>query len=338
MNPKVTIVVPVYKVENTIRRCIDSLIQQSLKEIEIILVDDGSPDRSGAICDEYAAIDYRIKVIHKENGGASSARNAGMRIAQGDYIGLVDSDDYVEKSMYEVLHNIAESKNVDVVNCGCLSETVKGVDKLISGFRKGLVLNHFDIVESAQHPENGLRDFWFSCCNIYRKKFLEDHALYFDTNVKYGEDVNFNLQAFLLARSFYSTDQLLYHYVENPNGLTCMKYRESLLEHLSMTYQKRIEVYKEFNLDSINCLRGLKARVCNVFLWQLILNAWRAPNSDFVRELRTIRNSKMISECIIDYRIRWKLSMPQLFVYLIKYRMYYFISLICTIRYKVLRL
>jgi glycosyltransferase EpsJ len=329
MNPKVTIVVPVFKTENTIRKCIDSLIKQSLKQIEFVLVDDGSPDTSGIICDEYAVVDDRVKVIHKKNGGLSSARNAGIKVAQGDYIGFVDSDDYIELSMYEVMHNIAELKNVDVVNCGYISESDERVEKLTSGFRKGIVLNHIDLVESAQHTENGLQEFWFSWRNIYRRKLLEDHALFFDTDVKYGEDVNFNLHAFLLARSFYAIDRHLYHYVENPNGLTSMKYRDSLLEHLSMTYQKRVEIYKHFNLDSINCLRGLKTRVCEIFLMQLLSNAWRASNGDFVREIRTIRNSKMMSECFIDYRASRNISISwKLVVYLFNCRMYHLIHII----------
>ena len=98
--PKVSIIVPVYKVEKYLRKCIDSIINQTLKDIEIILVDDGSPDNCGKICDEYAAKDTRIKVIHKENGGLSSARNAGMEVAEGEYIGFVDSDDWIESDMY----------------------------------------------------------------------------------------------------------------------------------------------------------------------------------------------------------------------------------------------
>ena len=97
--PKVSIIVPVYKVEKYLRKCIDSIINQTLKDIEIILVDDGSPDNCGKICDEYAAKDTRIKVIHKENGGLSSARNAGMEVAEGEYIGFVDSDDWIESDL-----------------------------------------------------------------------------------------------------------------------------------------------------------------------------------------------------------------------------------------------
>ena len=113
--PKVSIVVPIYNVEKYLEQCIDSIINQTLKEIEIILVDDGSPDNCPQICDDYVKKDSRIKVVHKTNGGLSSARNAGIEIATGDYIGFVDSDDYIELDMYEKMYNIAIENNVDFV-------------------------------------------------------------------------------------------------------------------------------------------------------------------------------------------------------------------------------
>lgn len=100
---KISIIVPIYKVEQFIDKCIDSIVNQSYNNLEIILIDDGSPDRCPEICDEWAKKDSRIKVIHKENGGAASARNAGLEIATGDYIGFVDSDDWIDKDMYEFL-------------------------------------------------------------------------------------------------------------------------------------------------------------------------------------------------------------------------------------------
>ena len=163
---------------------------------------------------------------------------------------------------------------------------------------------------------------------------MEDHSLFFNTFTKYGEDVNFNLQAFLYARFFYSTDQYLYHYVENPFGLSITKCKESYLEHLSLTYKRRIEVYEHFNLDSINCLRGLKTRVCEIFLMQLLLNAWNTSTATFVQELIKIRNSKMMAECFIDYRISGNLSKSlQIIVYLMKYRMYHLIDIIFAVRF-----
>ena len=103
--PLVSIIVPVYKTEKYIHECVDSLINQTLKDIEIILVDDGSPDNCPAICDAYADKDNRIVVIHKDNGGLSDARNVALETAKGDYIGFVDSDDFVEPTMFEKLYN-----------------------------------------------------------------------------------------------------------------------------------------------------------------------------------------------------------------------------------------
>ena len=114
---KVSIIVPIYNVEKYLKRCIDSLINQTLKNIEIILVNDGSQDHSGEIANEYQKY-KNVKIIHKKNGGLSSARNAGIKIATGEYIGFVDSDDYVELDMFEYLYNNAKKNNSDIAACG----------------------------------------------------------------------------------------------------------------------------------------------------------------------------------------------------------------------------
>ena len=116
----ISIIIPVYKTEEShLRRAIESVIKQSYREIEIILVDDGSPDQSGVICDSYASIDSRIQVIHKGNGGVSSARNCGIEIATGDYIFFVDSDDTLKKDAIEVLLLTAKNTNSDITICSC---------------------------------------------------------------------------------------------------------------------------------------------------------------------------------------------------------------------------
>ena len=120
MNPKISIIVPVYKVEKYLHKCIDSILAQTFKDFELILVDDGSPDNCGKICDEYAKRDNRIVVVHKENGGQASARNRGIDIARGDYIGFVDSDDWIEADMYEVLYNICDTYGCDIANCSSI--------------------------------------------------------------------------------------------------------------------------------------------------------------------------------------------------------------------------
>ena len=114
--PLVSIIVPVYNVEKYLERCIQSLVRQTLNDIEIILVDDGSSDSSGLLCDKFAERDRRIQVVHKENGGLSSARNAGLEIASGRYVGFVDSDDDVELDMYERMSATAEKYQVDFLS------------------------------------------------------------------------------------------------------------------------------------------------------------------------------------------------------------------------------
>ena len=136
LEPLVSVIIPVYKVEKYIRRCIESVQNQTYKNLEIILVDDGSPDNSGAICDEYAEKDTRIKVIHKENGGVSSARNAGLKKAQGDYIGWVDSDDsiepdYIDKLIYSAVKSQAE---IVVANKNIPSNRLIKNDNILKAF------------------------------------------------------------------------------------------------------------------------------------------------------------------------------------------------------------
>lgn len=116
-NEKISVIVPIYKVEPYLRKCLDSIVNQTYKNLEIILVDDGSPDNCGMICDEYAERDNRIRVIHQKNGGVSSARNAGLKIASGDWIGWVDSDDWIESDMFAYLIENAQQYQTNIAVC-----------------------------------------------------------------------------------------------------------------------------------------------------------------------------------------------------------------------------
>ncbi|MDR3346595.1 MAG: glycosyltransferase, partial [Campylobacteraceae bacterium] len=150
-NPLISVIVPVYKVEQYLAACLNSIVNQTYKNLEIILVDDGSPDNCGKICDEYAQKDSRIVVLHQPNGGVSRARNAGLDIAKGEYIAFVDSDDYIALDMYEELMSIAQKQSADVAICGIyvikkdgmeiFKKTLEGLDT--NGIKYQFLINSY---------------------------------------------------------------------------------------------------------------------------------------------------------------------------------------------------
>ncbi len=195
--PLVSIIVPVYNTERQLAKCLNSLINQTLKDIEIILVDDGSPDNSPAICDEYAKNDSRIKVIHKENGGLSSARNAALDIAKGKYIGFVDSDDFVDIKMFEKMYNSANKDNSDICICSHYNIYKDNVVSNKLPFNSS-VLSKEEIVSNLICPLIGNSDInlpktleGFVWRQIFKKELIEN--TYFKSEKTYfAEDVIFD--------------------------------------------------------------------------------------------------------------------------------------------------
>lgn len=223
--PRVSIIVPVYKVEQYLKRCVDSLTNQTLKDIEIILVDDGSPDNCPKMCDEFAQIDSRIKVVHKQNGGAASARNVGIDVAKGDYIAFVDSDDYVDGCMYEEMLKVAIDNNCDFVMCDCIKEysgksTIYTHD-IRGGFydKKQLIdeyYPHLLIMENIEYPAT-ISNWLF----LFNKKLTEDKLIRYDEGIKYSEDLLFGAKLLYKTESFYYMKGVAYyHYCMNPTSVT----------------------------------------------------------------------------------------------------------------------
>lgn len=179
----ISIIVPVYNVEAYIHQCIKSIIEQSYKNLEIILVDDGSKDKSGKICDDYARKDKRIKVIHKKNGGLSDSRNAGITVATGKYIAFVDSDDWIEKNMYEKMYNECEKFGADICICGFFreykdktisecnfGERVYDTESALEELIKGRVIK--------DHVQNILNDKKINICADKEKNIYGDHQFH----------------------------------------------------------------------------------------------------------------------------------------------------------------
>ena len=204
--PVISIVVPVYNVEEDLGRCVESLVQQTLKEIQIVLVDDGSTDSSGRLCDDWARRDTRIRVVHKPNGGLSSARNAGIEVAEGDYLGFVDSDDFVEPDMYETLLAGFVDDDVSIAVCGRYVHTgdyIKEEFSVIGGAR-------FTSEEAMKEVLLGNVIDVSAWDKLYRRE-LFDEIRYPDGRI--SEDAAIILQLLRRSNCVVHVGSCLYHYV-----------------------------------------------------------------------------------------------------------------------------
>jgi glycosyltransferase involved in cell wall biosynthesis len=207
-NPKLSVIVPVYKVEQYIHRCIDSILNQTYKNLEVILVDDGSPDNCGKICDAYASKDSRVSVIHQQNMGLSMARNNGMKIASGDYICFVDSDDFIELKMYEHMVNVALTENLALVEC---SVNVNG-EVFYEQNPKTLYIQDFDDV--LERPVMmGFNSAWNK---LYRKDLIANMS--FKKGVIY-EDFLFTSQIWSKIKKVGFIPMAYYHYSQEGESI-----------------------------------------------------------------------------------------------------------------------
>jgi glycosyltransferase involved in cell wall biosynthesis len=216
-SPLISIIVPVYQVEKYLEKCINSIIAQTYKNLEIILVDDGSTDNCPAICNRFQSEDSRIKVIHQENGGLSHARNVGLEHATGDFIGFVDSDDWIEPNMYEILMSVLQESETDIAVC---NRQVEYDDS------KPIQINLKSPEKMLYSPEDALRKifnggsfiFFYVWNKLYKRNVLANIKF---PNGKFHEDILWTTQVLGNAKGIISVDYPLYHYIKRSESLTC---------------------------------------------------------------------------------------------------------------------
>lgn len=230
----VSVIIPVYNAEKYLEECIDSVLKQDLEDFEIILVNDGSTDSSGDICNLYAAKDNRIKVFHKTNGGVSSARNLGIENAQGEWITFIDSDDSIQENYFVA---IAKDIDSDLVMQGFdyfeKHQKVKEFKYTVHCFSKVELINQLQL-----YP-----DLSSSCAKFFRREVVNKHSLRFNEKLKFGEDSIFTLQYLLLCKKIKTTDTSRYSYRLSDSGLTNTKLN---LEHDKLFYEKIKNTLLEF--------------------------------------------------------------------------------------------
>lgn len=245
----ISIIVPVYKAEKYLDRCVNSILRQTYSNIELILVDDGSPDRCPELCDRFALCDARVRVIHKINGGVSTARNSGLEAARGEYIAFVDSDDWIEPDMYAKMTEMAQEHDCDVVMCDCVKEYGSHSTVYTHAIRNGFYdedqlkqeyYPHLLMMENVEYPAT------ISNCTMLWRNTLNTADQRYQPGVRFSEDLLFGAKLLRKARSFfYMKGEPLYHYVMNATSASHTyvpdKWNDYLLLH------SRIET--EFSSD-----------------------------------------------------------------------------------------
>lgn len=286
---KISIVVPIYKVENDLDRCVKSILGQTYQNIEIILVDDGSPDKCPKMCDEYAKEETRVKVIHKKNGGLSDARNVGTRAASGEYLMYVDSDDYIELDACERLLDGMQD-DVDIV---------VGVCREINGsnitFQKHSNLEEGKVYEAQEYVIRSIeKNEWYAPAwlNLYRKKFLIAHDLYYKIGF-YFEDIEMLPRLFLANPKVAYVDYPFYNYIIRENSIMTSVITG---EKINMT----IEIYSEwYRLISSVTNTGYRKILYGALVKYYMANArkrnirgWKVEGVDFAFAWRYALNTK----------------------------------------------
>ena len=249
MSDLITIIIPVYNVEKYLERCIDSVIEQTYKNLEIILVDDGSTDSSGKLCDEFAKKDTRIKVIHKTNGGLSDARNKGLEIATGEYIAFADSDDYLEEDMLETLHNLSTEHNADI-SIVSYYEYYNG--KLI-GVRDSKKLEIFNKLDAMKELLMDTKIQSYAWNKLFKRNLFENLTF---PKGKNFEDIATTLLLFEKSEKVVLLEEPKYYYLRRDNSIVGTRNAKTYLDYLDVIYGKyfylkdkypEIELYNAYN-------------------------------------------------------------------------------------------
>ena len=325
---KISIIVPIYNVEEYLRRCIDSLISQTLKDIEIILVDDGSPDNCGKIIDEYAKEYANIVVVHKENGGLSDARNAGLNAATGEYMGFVDPDDYTEPQMYEIMYNSAKENDSDLVICG--------YNEIFS--QSYTEKRNFDSLKSSSDAESLVGKYIngefgaYAWNKLYKYSLIKENNLLFPKGIQLTEDVIFLFAFLKYAKTYSVITEQLYNYIRLDSSI-CGRYHKKQLDYYRAGYdaiedtvdfldlkdtdliqKNRINKFKAF-LGVIDSQASLKNRIslksrykemCQIISDKEFLSLINDYGNEFtdkdnVRKIRYIKDNKYFSLLVYEY-------------------------------------
>ena len=325
---KISIIIPVYQVEKYIKRCLDSILSQTYSNLEIILIDDGSRDMSGKICDEYAIKDSRIKVIHQDNAGVSVARNKGLDICTGDYITFVDSDDFLEPFMYEKMMEKVTEYNCDVVMCDCVKDDGVAQTPYTHNIRAGFYdynqlkeeyYPHLLMMENVEYPATISN--WLL---LFRREIAS--SIRYIEGVRYSEDLLFGVQLLYNAKSFYyMKDEYYYHYWMNNESASHTFKKDKWKDYITL-YNAALNIFKDnkviLNQTYIMLLFFMYNYISDVILFkelntnEKLLLIENILNDDYIIKLfKKIKISKLLispKQKIVTYMYKYKIGVKLL--------------------------
>ncbi|MBD8071307.1 glycosyltransferase family 2 protein [Bacillus sp. PS06] len=325
MLPKISVIIPVYNVENYLHRCVDSVLNQTFQEFEIILINDGSTDKSGGICDDYAQRDSRITVIHKKNARVAAARNDGLKMAKGKYVSFIDSDDWIEPEMFQRMITKADEYQLDFIMCDYKKRSDSYEQNKTQPIRSGFyskenIVNElykclimFDDIEFPPTISN-----WVC---FFRAEFLKCYNLKYDEDIHYCEDSLFGSKVMYHANNFYYLkDHYYYNYFYNPNSTTNTYNEQKWQSYLKINerLKKYFESTNEFDLS-----RQIKINMLYFSLNELGQIKYSTNNFEQrINMVKQIMYHPKVKEIFEDFKlpnVSWK---TKLIILMIKFKFF----------------
>lgn len=257
---RISVIIPVYNVENYLRNCLDSVLHQTFEPYEVILVDDGSTDRSGAICDEYVGKHPRFRVIHGSNRGLSAARNTGIDLASGDYFAFVDSDDQLHPDYLNVLMQLIRKYDADVAACGFVKAATPSETDCWGGEDRVEIRRGKEVLEKINQNDVVVTVAWNK---LYDRKFFKEYGLRYPEGKCY-EDMYLTPQILFHSRTMVLTGQKLYFYRQRPDSITGSAFNPKKMDGLD-SIEFRIRYFDELHRDTLkyaeyeSCIRKIRA-------------------------------------------------------------------------------
>lgn len=324
----ISIIIPVYNVEKYLRQCIESVLNQDYKELEIILVDDGSTDRSGEICDEYANQYMNIKVVHKKNEGLGLARNTGLEYINGKYVTFLDSDDYIDSNLVSKLYEGIQNNNVDMCKSGFRRITdekqilafVSYEDKIYEGVKAKNELFP-RMIGSMPDKKDSIE--MCVCAAMYNSDVIKNNNLVFPSERQYiSEDLVFNIHYMQHAKGACTISYVGYNYRLNPASLT-QRYREDRFEAFCFFYREMERMLNEYGYSKDIALR--LQRMFFIYMKMAIAQEKKCVSGfetkRSVANIKKICINEFVQKILHEYPIS-KIGFKQrIFLYLMKYKM-----------------